>query len=328
MVPIDGQPLPVAQPGQFVVLRMQVDRDKPAVLRSYSLSDLPGVDHFRISVKSESNGLGSSFLFNHVHEGDLLEISAPRGSFTLRPGNNPVVLLSAGVGATPVMSMLHALAAERSQRQVWWIYAARNRANHPFAKESDALLKQLPRGRSYVLYSKPDTTDQVGVDFDASGHVDRALLEKIGVPENSDFYLCGPASFLQSMRDGLRSWGVPAENMHTEIFGSLEPITPGLAPVIHTPHPPHGPVGPGPSVSFARSGITVEWDPKFESLLELAEACDVPVRWSCRTGVCHTCMTGLISGSLTYHPEPLEKPVSGNVLVCCSQPNAEVVVDL
>ena len=238
LVPIDQQPLPVAQPGQFVVLRLQVDRDKPPVLRSYSLSDLPGVDHFRISVKSELNGIGSSFLCNYVREDDVLDISAPRGSFTLRPGNNPVVLLSAGVGATPVMSMLHALAAERSERQVWWIYGARNRANHPFAEESHALLKQLPRGQSYVLYSKPDASDQVEVDFDASGHVDRALLQKIGVPVNSDFYLCGPTSFLQDMRAGLRNWGVPGENVHMEIFGALESITPGVAQVIHTPHPP------------------------------------------------------------------------------------------
>jgi len=328
LVPIDGQPLPVAQPGQFVVLRMQVDPDKPAVLRSYSLSDLPAVDHFRISVKRESNGIGSSFLCNHVREGEVVDLSAPRGSFTLRPGNNPVVLLSAGVGATPVMSMLHALAAQGSQRQVWWIYGARNRANHPFAEESHSLLKQLPRGRSYVLYSKPTTADQMGTDFDASGHVDAALLEKIGVSRDSDFYLCGPSSFLQSMREGLRSWGVPGDNVHLEIFGTLESITPGVAQAGHTPHVPQGPAGPGPSVSFARSGITVAWDPKFESLLELAEACDVPVRWSCRTGVCHTCMTGLISGSISYRPEPLEQPAVGNLLVCCSQPKADVVVDL
>src|SRR5215470_6238589 len=117
LVPIDEQLLPVAQPGQFVVLRLQVDPDKPPILRSYSLSALPGVEHFRISVKSELNGIGSSFLNDHVREGDALDISAPRGSFILRRGNNPVVLLSAGVGATPVMSMLHALAVERSERQ-------------------------------------------------------------------------------------------------------------------------------------------------------------------------------------------------------------------
>jgi len=326
--PIDGQPLPLFQAGQFVVLRLHLDPDKQPVLRSYSLSDLSVSDHFRISVKNELNGVGSSFLCGRTREGDVLEVSAPHGSFTLRPSQGPVVLLSAGVGATPVMSMLHTLAAERSPREVWWIYGARNRVDHPFAVESRSLLKQLSRGRGYIVYSRPAAIDQVGADFDAPGHIDTLLLERIGVSQGSDFYLCGPSSFLQNMRDGLRNWGVLAGNVHTEIFGSLEAITPGMAQVDHTPHLPQGPPGSGPPVSFARSGITAAWDPKFASLLELAEACDVPVRWSCRTGVCHTCMTGLIAGSITYNPEPLERPAPGNVLVCCSQPSAGVTLDL
>ena len=326
--PIDGQPLPVFQAGQFVVLRLLVGPGKSPVLRSYSLSDLPAADHFRISVKNESNGIGSSFLCNRARKGDLLDVSAPRGSFILRPSQSPVVLLSAGVGVTPVMSMLHSLVAERSQREIWWVYGTRNGVDHPFAEESRSLLKQLSRGRKYIVYSRPAAIDQVGADFDAPGHIDTALLERIGVSKGSDFYLCGPSSFLQNMRDGLRTWGVLAENVHTEIFGSLEAITPGMAQVVHTPHPPQGPPGSGPAVSFARSGMTAAWDPKFGSLLELAEACDVPVRWSCRTGVCHTCMTGLIGGLVVYNPEPLERPAPGNVLVCCSQPNAGVTLDL
>jgi ferredoxin-NADP reductase/MOSC domain-containing protein YiiM len=326
--PIDGQPLPLFQAGQFVVLRLLVDPGRPPVLRSYSLSDLPGADHFRIGVKNELNGIGSSFLCNRARVGDVFDVSAPRGSFTLRPSQDPVVLLSAGVGATPVMSMLHSLAAEKSQREIWWIYGARNRVEHPFAEESRSLLKQLSRGRGYIVYSKPAATDQVGGNFDAPGHIDTALLEGIGVSKGSDFYLCGPPSFLQNMRDGLRNWGVLAGNVHTEIFGALESITPGMAQVVHTPHLPQGPAGSGPPVSFARSGITAAWDPKFASLLELAEACDVPARWSCRIGVCHTCMTDLIDGSITYNPEPLERPAPGNLLVCCSQPNAGVTLDL
>jgi ferredoxin-NADP reductase/MOSC domain-containing protein YiiM len=326
--PTDGQLLPLCQAGQFVVLRLLVDPGKPPALRSYSLSDLPAADHFRISVKSELNGIGSSFLCNRSRAGDLLDVSAPRGSFILRPGESPVVLLSAGVGATPVMSMLHSLAAERSQREIWWIYGARNRVEHPFAEESRSLLKQLSRGRGYVVYSRPTAIDQVGADFDAPGHIDTALLERIGVSQGSDFYLCGPTSFLENMRDGLRNWGVLSENVHTEVFGTLESITPGMAQVAHTPHLPQGAPGSGPAVSFARSGITAAWDSKFASLLELAEACDVPVRWSCRIGVCHTCMTGLVDGSITYNPEPLERPAPGNVLVCCSQPNASVTLDL
>jgi len=326
--PTDGQPLPLFQAGQFVVLRLLADPGKSPVLRSYSLSDLPAADHFRISVKNELNGIGSSFLCGRAREGDLLDASAPRGSFTLRPSQGPVVLLSAGVGATPVMSMLHTLAAEKSQREVWWIYGARNRLDHPFAEESRSLLKQLARGREYIVYSRPAAIDQVGADFDAPRHIDTALLERLGVSQGSDFYLCGPSSFLQNMRDGLRNWGVLAENVHTEIFGSLTAITPGMAQVVHTPHLPQGPPGSGPPVSFARSGITAAWNPKFGSLLELAEACDVPVSWSCRIGVCHTCMTDLIDGSITYNPEPLERPAPGNVLVCCSQPNAGVTLDL
>ncbi|MGC1162953.1 MAG: MOSC and FAD-binding oxidoreductase domain-containing protein [Candidatus Sulfotelmatobacter sp.] len=328
LAPVDGQPLPLFQAGQFVVLRLLVDPRKPTILRSYSLSELPAPDHLRISVKDELNGIGSSFLCNHAREGDVLDVSAPRGSFTLRPGQNPVVLLSAGVGATPVMSMLHSLAAETSQQEIWWIYGARNSVEHPFAEESRSLLKELSRGRGYIVYSRPAATDRVGVDFDAPGHIDTALLEKIGVSRNGDFYLCGPTSFLQTISNGLRNWGVPAGNVHTEIFGSIEAITPGMAKVVHTPHLPQGAPGSGFPVSFARSGITAAWDPKFASLLELAETCDVPVRWSCRTGVCHTCMTGLIGGSITYNPEPLERPAPGNVLVCCSQPKAGVTLDL
>jgi ferredoxin-NADP reductase/MOSC domain-containing protein YiiM len=325
---VDGQPLGKFQAGQFVVLRLLVDPSKPPILRTYSLPDLPAADHLRISVKSELNGIGSSFLCNRAKEGDVMDVSAPRGSFTLRPSQNPAVLLSAGVGATPVMSMLHTLASEKSQREVWWIYGARNRANHPFAEESCSLLKELSRGRGCILYSSPIPSDQIGADFDAPGHIDTALLQRIGVPQGADFYLCGPSSFLKNLRDGLKSWGVPAENVHTEIFGALDSITPGMAQVAHTPHLPQGPPGPGPAVTFARSGITVAWDPKFASLLELAEACDVSVRWSCRTGVCHTCKTGLISGSISYNPEPLESPAPGNLLICCSQPDAVVTLDL
>jgi ferredoxin-NADP reductase/MOSC domain-containing protein YiiM/ferredoxin len=326
--PSGGQLLPVFQAGQFVVLRLRLDAEKPPVLRSYSLSDLPEADHLRISVKTELNGIGSSFLCSHTQLGDLLDVSAPRGTFTLHPGENPVVLLSAGVGATPVMAMLHALAAEKSQREIWWIYGARNRAEHPFAEESRSLLKQLSHGRGCIVYSRPAATDQVGTDFDAPGHIDIALLERIGVPRNSDFYLCGPSSFLQDMRGGLQNWGVVAGNVHTEVFGSLEALTPGMTHVARTPHVPQGPPGSGPPVTFVRSGITAAWDAKFGSLLELAEACDVPVRWSCRSGVCHTCMTGLIGGSVTYNPEPLERPAPGNALVCCSQPNEGVTLDL
>ena len=327
--PADGTPLSPALPGQFVILRIYPKPDAPPLLRNYSLSDTPSADHYRVSVKHEVHGVASSYLHTQIRRGDVLDVSAPRGSFTLRSGDGPVVLLSAGVGATPVLAMLHVLAAGSSARKVWWLYGARNRDEHPFLEESRRLLQGLRHCRSHIRYSRPGPQDRLGSDFDAPGHLDMAVIEQLGVPRGADFYLCGPSTFLHDLTGGLVAWGVSADRVHTEIFGPGDPITPGVAAVAtRPPHQPAGPVGAGPRVSFARSGIAVAWDPKYQSLLELAEACDVPVRWSCRTGVCHTCESGLISGAVSYQPEPLQAPAEGNVLICCCQPQEEVVVDL
>jgi ferredoxin-NADP reductase/MOSC domain-containing protein YiiM len=327
--PVDARPLTVPLPGQFVVLRLCSKTNAPPVLRSYSLSDLPDAGHYRISIKEEPHGIASTYLSTQLRVGDVLDVSAPRGAFILRRGNLPVVLLSAGVGVTPVMAMLHALAAHASPRQVWWIYGARNRPDHPFAREARDLLAKLPHARSYVQYSRPDSTDRLGVDFDAASRLTVTVLEKLGVPRESDFYLCGPPAFLEDFTAGLGGWGVARDRIHTEIFGSGKSVTPGVkkAP-LPLPHVPEGSPGGGPRISFARAGLTVSWDPKFQSLLESAEACDVPVRWSCRTGVCHTCECGLISGSVKYDPDPLEPPAAGNLLICCSRPQEDVVIDI
>jgi ferredoxin-NADP reductase len=150
---------------------------------------LPSASYFRISVKSELHGVGSSFLSTEVRKGDVLEVSAPRGNFTLRSGEDPLVLLSVGIGATPVMSMLHQLAAEKTQREVWWIYGARNQANHPFAQESRSLLQQLQYARSCIVYSRPTSSDKLGTDFDIRGHIEVALLETLVVRSKTHFYL-------------------------------------------------------------------------------------------------------------------------------------------
>ena len=286
-------------------------------------------DHYRVSVKQEVNGAASTYVHTQVHVDDVLEVSAPRGTFTLRQGDSPVVLISAGVGATPVLAMLHALAAEASQREVWWLFGARNRDEHPFAEEARSCLRSLLHSHSYILYSRPGPQDQPGLDFDAPGHLTVTVLKEIGVPHEADFYLCGPSAFLQDLTTGLAAWGVATDHVHAEIFGPGVSSTPGvLGASSRPPHLPDKSVGTGPLVSFARSGLVVPWDPAFQSLLELAEACDVPVRWSCRTGVCHTCESGLIAGLVSYQPEPLERPADGNVLLCCSQPQDEVMLDL
>ena len=328
LVSADGEPLAAALPGQFVVLRLPVQSAVPPILRSYSLSDLPGIGHYRLSIKQEENGLASTWLHTRIKPGSSLEVSAPRGSFILRSSSEPVVLLSAGVGATPVLAMLHALAAEKSNRAVWWLYGTRNREEHPFLEESRALIQELKYGHSYIQYSRPGPTDQRSVDFDAAGRLTVSAFDKIGVPHEGQFYLCGPPGFLRELTAGLAAWGVTADRIHTEIFGTLDSITPGMKAATHSPHLPAEPAGLGPQVSFARSGLTLPWNAKYRSLLELAEACDVPVRWSCRTGVCHTCETTLIAGDVQYDPEPLDSPAKGDALICCCRPRGDVVLDL
>jgi ferredoxin-NADP reductase/MOSC domain-containing protein YiiM len=327
--PTDGHPLAAALPGQFIVLRLRPAPDGTALLRSYSLSGEPRGDRYRVSIKRETHGAAGAYIDAQVRIGDVLEVSAPRGNFTLRSGDDPLILLSAGIGATPVLAMLHGLVAEASPRESWWIYGARDGAEHPFAAEARTLLEALPRSHSHIRYSSPGPSDRLALDFDAPGRLDVRVLQELGVPREADFYLCGPPAFMSELTVGLSAWGVTPNRVHSEIFGSGPSMTPGVAAGAR--RPPHQPVaaaGAGPLVSFARSNLSVRWGPAFNSLLELAEACDVPVRWSCRTGVCHTCETGLILGAVSYRPDPVEPPADVNVLICCSQPKSDIVIDL
>ena len=328
--PADGRPLVAAAPGQYVVVRLHPDPQGAPVLRNYSLSGPPSAEQYRVSIKREEHGVASQFAHAHLQVADTLEISAPRGEFILRPLVRPVVLLSAGVGATPVLAMLHALAEMPSAQPVWWLHGARDGASQPFAAEVAALLTRLPESHRHICYSRPSPTDQIGQDFDAVGHLEVATLEALGVPREADYYLCGPAGFLADLTTSLAHWGVPTGQIYTEAFGTQTALTPGIVGASsRVPHlPPASATATGPAVAFARSGIVTHWDTQYRSLLEFAEACDVPVRWSCRTGVCHNCESGLIAGTVQYDPEPLDAPAEGNLLICCARPTSEITLDL
>jgi ferredoxin-NADP reductase/MOSC domain-containing protein YiiM/ferredoxin len=325
----DGRPLPAALPGQYVVLRLARTTGGTPLFRSYSLSGPVSTQRYRISVKVEPQGAAGTYLRQHVVVGDTLDVSSPRGSFILQPGERPLVLLSAGIGATPVLAMLHALAATRSPRQVWWLHTARDGRHHPFAAEVRRLMPALAHGHSHVCYSRPGSRDKMGEDFNAIGRLSRLALEKVDVPQEADVYLCGPTQFMADMKQALASMGVAPNRIHVELFNGGESLTPGVVgAATRAPHVPQDDPATGLRVSFARSGIVAHWKSSCRSILELAEACDVPVRWSCRTGVCHNCESGLVSGMVAYEPRPLDKPADGNLLICCSQPVGDVVVDL
>jgi ferredoxin-NADP reductase/MOSC domain-containing protein YiiM len=324
----DGGALPPARPGQFLTLRLPVAPGAP-LLRSYSLSGAPGGGSYRISVKREPHGQGSEYVHSRVRAGDRLEAAAPRGSFILRPGAAPVLLISAGVGATPVLAMLYALAAVAPEREIWWLHSARSRAQEPFAAESRAMLAALPRGHRHICYSHPGPGDVRGRDYQTQGRLTAEVLAELSLPRDAEAYICGPAAFMADVSAALVAIGVDGGRVRTEIFGAAPSQTPGIAAAAaRPPHPPAGAPGAGPPVAFARSGLTVPWDRRFASLLELAEACDVPVRWSCRTGVCHTCETGLLAGNVRYAPDPVDEPAAGSILICCSEPDGELAIDL
>ncbi|OIJ64121.1 MOSC and FAD-binding oxidoreductase domain-containing protein [Streptomyces mangrovisoli] len=336
----DGSRLPEARPGQYLTLRLPVDGGAPAV-RSYSLSSAPGSAGYRISVKHEPNGQVSGWIHTSLHPGDLVDVASPRGTFVLEAGVRPVVLVSAGIGVTPVLAMLHRLAADRDPRPVWWIHTAHDRAHHAFAEEAHELLADLPDAHEVVHYTAggvptgtaPHVTAATAVTAGDSlvtpGRPTAESLAALGIPADADAYLCGPTAFMDDLTGLLRGLGLSADHIHTEQFGALSAINPGVTSTTAVrPHPPAGAPGTGPRVTFARSGLTTAWSPARASLLELAEACDVPTRYSCRTGVCHTCVTPLVSGEITYTTPPLEPPAPDEVLVCCASPVTEVVLDL
>jgi ferredoxin-NADP reductase/ferredoxin len=295
--------------------------------RSYSLSDLPDKRGYRISVKCE--GAGSTYLHERVKVGDILDVAAPRGNFVLRNGTCPVALISAGVGATPVLAMLHALAREHSRRPVWWVHGARNHDQHAFAVEVDELLAALPDSHRLIAYSKPTIAGAPGADHYLSGRLDLSALEQARVPKDADYYVCGPDGFMRAIGAALATRGVAPERIATEIFGAIATHASGIVKTgDRAPHQPDGRPGIGPIVTFSRSNLAVPWDDRYPSLLDLAEACDVPVGFGCRNGTCHNCESGLLAGEVAYHIEPLEPPPDGRVLICSTRPSSELTLDL
>jgi ferredoxin-NADP reductase len=214
--------------------------------------------------------------------------------------------------------MLHALSATGSGRDIWWLHTTRSHETDAFAAEVATLLESLPHARQQVFYTQ------------TQGRLNRESITALGLPTNATVYLCGPTQFMADIRDYLTALGFDPSRVHTELFGALPAINPGIVDTGERtpPHPPAGSPGTGPSVTFARSGLTVNWSPDYGSILELAEACDLPTRFSCRSGVCHMCVTGVVAGAATYVQSPLEEPGEGEVLICSAVPRSDLVLDL
>lgn len=321
--PADDAGFPVFQAGQHVPLRFNIGGE--VHIRTYSLSSAPSDDFLRISVKRE--GLVSSFLHEQVHVGDLLEARAPQGHFTVAPHERrPLVLLAAGVGITPLLSMLREVVYQglrtRHIRPTWFFQGSRTLADQPFRAELNRLLDGAGDAvRVLRLLSQPEPEAREGEDFDLSGRIDTALLKTILEVEDYDqldFVLCGPGSFTQGLYDSLRELDIRDARIHAETFGpsTLRRKPDPDAVVIDQPPAATTSV----SVVFQRSAKEARWQPDGGSLLELAESRGLRPEFSCRGGSCGTCRTRLISGQVNYPQAPAEVPEEGQVLICCAVP--------
>ena len=340
LVPEDGNPLDPFLPGQFLPLKLDIPGQFRPVLRTYSLSDAPQKNHYRLTIKRESAppnqpdaypGVSSTYFHDSVEVGAKLLAKAPRGRFFLDPeGETPVVLLSAGVGLTPLISMLNATLESGSRRPTWFIHGSRNGRTHAMGKSVREIALAHDNVDVHIRYSQPTEEDVVGRDYDDRGHVDAAVVAQLigETKADCDFFLCGPTPFLKSLFDGLLEWGVPEHRIHYEFFGPASALK-GRERV-SGPKRRAGALECSEEieVTFSRSGVSAKWNPSFESILDLAEANGLSPDYSCRSGVCQTCMSDLQEGEVEYVLEPLDPPDRGSVLICCSKPKTNVIVDL
>jgi ferredoxin-NADP reductase/MOSC domain-containing protein YiiM/predicted pyridoxine 5'-phosphate oxidase superfamily flavin-nucleotide-binding protein len=339
LVPEDGAALPRFLPGQFLTFELTIPGQPKPVLRTYSLSDSPNSGHYRVSIKREPApaaqpklipGLSSNYFHDRIEVGARLRAGAPRGRFHLDPDSErPVVLLSGGVGLTPMISMLNTIVQSGTRRPVWFIHGARNGREHAMGEHVRQMVKANENVHAHIRYSQPEAGDIEDRDYDSKGRIDIALLKQVLPFEDYEFYLCGATPFMRSLYCGLLSLDVSEKRIHYEFFGpasilkeDAKPIGPAQAPTAEAE------LAGGIQVTFARSGVTADWDPACESILDLAERHGLNPDYSCRSGICQTCMCTLVEGEVEYLDDPLDEPDPGCVLICSSKPKTSIVIEL
>ncbi|WP_442581176.1 2Fe-2S iron-sulfur cluster-binding protein [Mesorhizobium sp. ASY16-5R] len=337
--PADGQPLMPFSPGQFLTFSIEGVSPGGTIWRNYSLSGSPHwSDRYRISVKREpasaptyGPGLSSNYLHDDVNVGDLLWARGPEGRFMLDlQSSRPVVLLSGGVGLTPLVAMAHAL-ARQGERKVRFIHACESGEVHALG---DEIRRLATTGLStHFCYRNPRADDALGRDFDTHGIVTRELLQSLLPLDDYEFYLCGPSGFMQGVFGHLLSLGVRDERIRYEFFGPATVLR--AQPPLVTKASSKTAEKSGSSsdsaarlIRFADTGVTISWDESFDCLLDFAEAQGLNPAFSCRAGICSTCMCDLREGQVDYPIEPLEMPPEGKVLICCAKPRGDVVLGL
>jgi len=329
LTPHDGKPLPPFRPGQFLTFYLKIPGTKTeTTVRCYSLSDAPThEDYYRVSIKQlgpppknpdVAPGLSSNFFHDNLQTGDILDVMAPGGDFFLdTETDSPVVLIGAGIGLTPVVSMLNYIVDTESTRETWFFYGMRNGTEHVW-KDHLKKLNAYPNINVVICYSDPTEDDKQGEDYDVQGWVGVPLFKEKLSCNNYNFYICGPPPMMNAVVNDLDEWGVPEEHVHFEAFGPASVKKKGDEPKKSTEEF---------DVEFSRTGKTVKWTGEHNSLAELAEENDIVIPPGCRAGNCGACKTALRSGDVAYSKKPSFRYEKGSCLVCCSTPKGPITLD-
>lgn len=328
--PLDGKTIVDYLPGQHLTLKFKVPGESKPLVRCYSLSSGPNQDYYRISVKAvAANGAErppgkvSNFVNKTLMVGDRVEIKAPSGSFHLdQTGTMPIILLAGGIGITPMISMIDHLVAQDSQRLIVLFYGVRNGREHAFKDYLSRVVNKYSNVYAVNCYSEPEAIDREGIDFHTKGFVSSELIQQLLPNNNCRFYLCGPPPFMKSLHEGLLKWKVPENRINFEAFG---PASIKKA----KPHQTNNEAATVASrVTFSASEKQVQWKPEFDSLLELAEANEIPLDFGCRAGSCGTCQTKLLSGSVEYFDDVEPDCESGHCLPCVAKPLGDINLEI
>lgn len=311
-------------PGQFITVRVKPGGEEKEIMRNYTLSDSPGKPYFRITVKKEDHGVVSKFLHDRS-EGEAIEVSQPSGDFFCTISDpRPVVLLSGGVGITPMLSMLEFITAYEPERKVYFLHTSTNKAVQPMTdrlKELDARHENLSLS---IHHSHPTSDERVGVDYDHDGRISKEFL-KLNLPdEPMDYFLCGPTGFLESMCQYLKDLDVPESTIHYEFFGEGKKL--GADRTMKNRTSTVSPHSGSFQVKFTKTATEARWDSSMGSILELAESIGLSPAFGCRTGTCSTCESDITSGTIEYDPEPFLETSGDKILLCCSKPVSDVEI--
>lgn len=329
--PVNGEPPPAHVAGQFLPLELHPPGSAAPIRRTYTISNAPDGRQLRLSIKRElapapelPPGISSNYFHDDVAPGTKLRALDPRGTFHLDAEScRPVVLLSAGVGITPMIAMLEQLVSDESHcgpgRAIWFIHGARNGEEHAFADHVRALTARAHGVTTHIAYSAPAENDVPGRTYDHAGRVDVGLLKSLLPFDDYDFYVCGPTAFMTAIYEDLRSLNVAADRIHYEFFGPAAKL--GETAVDSGAIPADAPSEPVP-VHFVDAGIETTWDRSRGTLLDLAEAEGLAPPYSCRSGICQTCATP-VDGDVIYAEAPMTAPPEGQALICCAYPRAD-----